>query len=43
MAYKIRRGKCPYCGHRKALTKDGKLWSHEDNGERCPGSGQRPA
>jgi hypothetical protein len=28
MAYKKPRGKCPYCGKRKALTKDGRMHKH---------------
>lgn len=34
------RTKCPYCGHKKAVTKTGKIYSHLDNGKRCGGSGQ---
>lgn len=35
------RGKCPYCGHKKALRKDGTLYKHMSGYGLCPGSGAR--
>jgi transposase-like protein len=44
MAYKLARGRCPYCGRTKALTKNGKIRKHNQRGKNllCGGSGQRP-
>lgn len=43
MAYKLPRGKCPYCGRRVALRVNGTVREHQDKetGRKCGGSGQR--
>lgn len=41
-----RKGRCPYCSKRVALTSTGKLWSHTEasgSGQRCVRSGGRPS
>jgi hypothetical protein len=41
-----RKGRCPYCSKRVALTATGKLWSHtvaSGSGQRCVRSGGRPS
>jgi hypothetical protein len=46
-AYKLPRGRCPWCGKTRALDLRGKVRRHLDPsrpepGAVCPGSGQRP-
>jgi hypothetical protein len=45
--YTHERGRCPVCGRRRSVNRDGKLRRHPKPGtngtQLCAGSGQRPA
>lgn len=43
MSFKGPRGKCPYCGRKVAVRKDGRTHVHQvkGTGRTCPGSGAR--
>lgn len=33
---------CPACGQRLRVRKDGFMWRHDADGDRCPGSFAKP-